>query len=66
MVSKSSYNELMQAYDERGALLFEAIHLLNQAVKLSDVDSVAGVEEQLDLLSHVDDFLSRARLSGMA
>lgn len=61
MVSKSSYDELLQAYEERGALLFESIHLLNQTLK-----DHWEVEDQLDLLSEIEDFLSRARLAGMA
>lgn len=66
MVSKSSYDEVVSSYHERGALLFEAVHLLNQAVRVSDADSVAEIEDQLDVLSQIEDFLSRCRLAGFA
>lgn len=62
MVSKSSYNELMLAYEQRGALLFEAVHLLTQVVKIaqSHPEEIDEFEEQ------IEEFLSRARLAGMA
>lgn len=61
MVSRSSYDELMTAYDERGALLFEGVHLLNRAVQVLDT-----CEEPDELDEQIQDFLSRARIAGFA
>lgn len=62
MVSKSSYDEVVLAYHERGALLFEGVHLLTQALRLMQdhPDELDEYEEQ------IEDFLSRCRLAGFA
>jgi hypothetical protein len=66
MVSKSSYNELMQAYEERGVLLFEAVHLVNQFYRDNKDNGIYDSDEGDLIIAQTEDFLSRARMAGMA
>lgn len=67
MVSRSSYDELMFAYEERGHLLFEAVHLLTVVTRVFN-DELVGhgpAEEYEELYEQIEGFLGRARQAGM-